>query len=54
MPKLKSDSKYNSLEPLTDVLEFCSICDTQIRSMAFKGSGVCGDICLKADNRGPK
>lgn len=30
----------------------CEICDKEILTMTFKGSGVCGDICRKVKENG--
>lgn len=41
--------KYDTLEPITEVPEYCTNpeCKTQIKTMTFKGTGVCGINCQK-------
>lgn len=40
-------SKYDSLEPLAAQKEFCGVCKSEILTMSFKGTGVCGENCRK-------
>jgi hypothetical protein len=37
-------SRYDSLEPLTDLPENCEVCSIEIKTMAYRGTGVCGDL----------
>lgn len=55
--------RYASLEPLTNMVELCTashpdepegtlkLHNVEILAMAFKGTGVCGDICRKRKGR---
>lgn len=54
MPR-RSPEEYDTLEPLTEQPEYCTavfpatdefkeqVCGKQIKTMAYKGTGVCGD-----------
>lgn len=58
---MEQESKYDSLEPLTEVPEYCTAmvptgkgtlkeCRKLIETMTWKGSGVCGDLHNKIRN----
>lgn len=36
-------SKYDTLDRITEEPEHCKICGTEILTMTWKGTGVCGD-----------
>lgn len=41
-------SKYATLDRITEESEHCQVCDTEIKTMSFKGTGLCSTNCLKA------
>ena len=50
----RSPEEYESLEPLANVAEFCEVkiapdipCNREIKTMAYKGTGACGEEHLK-------
>lgn len=40
--------KYATLDRITEEPEYCGVCTAEIKTMSFKGTGVCGDRCRKA------
>lgn len=45
----RKKNKYETLERITEVPEYCTNpdCEKQIKTMAYRGRGVCGINCEK-------
>lgn len=43
------ENKYESLEPLERLAEFCTYknCNAEIKTMSYKGTGACGEVHRK-------
>jgi hypothetical protein len=51
LPLRNDPTRYDSLEPLTEIEQFCEICTKPILMMAYKGTGFCGDLCRKKSGK---
>jgi hypothetical protein len=51
-PTTEEPGKYDSLEPLERLQEFCTYpeCGAEIRTMSYKGTGACGEVHRKLLN----
>lgn len=41
------NNKYDTLDKVTEVPEYCAVCKNEIKTMTYRGTGVCGINCNK-------